>query len=92
MNIKDITDGFFTKSQEEREEIISQVMNIYIADMIEQGGNLLLLRSHLMLMKEKAYREEEYEICEVLQQCIDGLTEVLDELSRLNKGGETDGM
>ena len=89
MNIKDITEGYFNKSDDERTQIINQIMEVYINDMIEQGGNLVLLRSHFMLMKEKAYRDEEYEVCEVLQQCIDGLTEVLNTLS--NIGEEQDG-
>lgn len=85
MNIKDITEGYFNKSDDERTEIINQIMKVYINDMIEQDGNLLLLRSHFMLMKEKAYRDEEYEVCEVLQQCIDGLTEVLNTLPNIGE-------
>jgi hypothetical protein len=85
MNIKDITEGYFNKSDDERTEIINQIMQVYINDMIEQDGNLLLLRSHFMLMKEKAYRDEEYEVCEVLQQCIDGLTEVLNTLPNIGE-------
>ena len=83
MTIKDITEGYFSKSPEEKQEIIKQVLEVYINDMIEQGGNLLILRTHLMLQKENNFRNEEYEICEVLQQCIDGLTEILDDIHRI---------
>lgn len=90
MDIKEFTEGYFQKTSEEQSEIVHAVLKFYLLDMIEQDGNLLILRTHLMLMKERSLMSQHYEVTEVLQQCIDGITETLNELSGLIPEDEED--
>lgn len=93
MDIKRITNGYFNKTEEERQEIVHTVLTEYLTDMIAQDGNLISLRSHLIVLKDKSIINQDYEVTDVLQQCIDGITEVLGELSGfVPQEGDDDGM
>lgn len=84
MTIKEISAGYFQKTDDEKRVVVETVVRAYVEDMIEQGGTLVSLNAHLMLMKESAIRHEEYEVVEVMQQVIDGIHEVLEEFQKNN--------
>lgn len=79
MNLADLVQGYFQKTDEEKQEIVMLCTRYYIEDMIIAGGNLPTLKLHLQLLQKRSLENEHYEVSEVLGEIINGINVTLQE-------------
>lgn len=79
MNLADLVQGYFQKTDEEKGEIVMLCTRYYIEDMIIAGGNLPTLKLHLQLLQKRSLENEHYEVSEVLGEIINGINVTLQE-------------
>ena len=79
MNLTDLVQGYFQKTDEEKQEIVMLCTRYYIEDMILAEGNLPTLKLHLQLLQKRSLENEHYEVSEVLGEIINGINVTLQE-------------
>ena len=79
MNLADLVQGYFQKTDEQKQEIVMLCTRYYIEDMIVAGGNLPTLKLHLQLLQKRSLENEHYEVSEVLGEIINGINVTLQE-------------
>lgn len=79
MNLADLVQGYFQKTDEQKQEIVMLCTRYYIEDMIIAGGNLPTLKLHLQLLQKRSLENEHYEVSEVLGEIINGINVTLQE-------------
>lgn len=79
MNLADLVQGYFQKTDEQKQEIVMLCTRYYIEDMIIAGGNLPTLKLHLQLLQKRSLENEHYEVSEVLGEIINGINVTLEE-------------
>jgi hypothetical protein len=82
MNIKELAQGYFQMSEDEKREVIYLATKYYIEDMVISKGNLPQLRVHLILLQGQSALNEDYEVTEVLGEIIGGLNEILEDIKK----------
>jgi hypothetical protein len=77
MDIKELSEGYFNKTEDEKIEIIYLATRYYIEDMMLGDANLFLLKENLERLQVRSAENEHYEVTEVLGEIIGGINQLL---------------
>jgi hypothetical protein len=79
MDIKQLSEGYFNKTEDEKIEIIYLATRYYIEDMMLGDANLFQLKDNLERLQLRSAENEHYEVTEVLGEIIGGINVLLKE-------------
>jgi hypothetical protein len=73
MNIGELTTGYFSKCDIERELIISRILGECLIEIEVGGVTQKRLKEHIKMLQDKAVENEHYEVAEVFKIVVNKL-------------------
>lgn len=73
MNVGDLTIGYFSKDETERERVINRILAECLLEIKVGNVNQNRLKEHIKILQTKAVDKEHYEVAEVFKVVINRL-------------------